>query len=29
MLDSVISVDKKRYSQTLLEECGYEIKTIK
>ena len=29
MLDSVIKVKKKYYSQTLLEECKYEPKKIK
>ena len=29
MLDSVIRVNKKYYSQTLLEECKYEIKKNK
>ena len=29
MLDSVIRVNKKHYSQTLLEECIYEIKNTK
>ena len=29
MLDSVITVNKKYYSQTLLEECKYEIKNYK
>ena len=29
MLDSVIKVNKKYYTQTLLEECKYEIKKTK
>ena len=29
MLDAVIRVNKKHYSQTLLEECKYEIKKAK
>ena len=29
MLDSVITVNKKYYPQTLLEECKYEIKNYK
>ena len=29
MLDSVIRVNKKHYSQTLLEKCMYEIKKTK
>ena len=29
MLDSVVKAKKKRYPQTLLEECKYETKRIK
>ena len=29
MLDSVITVNKKHYPQTLLEECKYEMKRTK